>query len=158
MSLVVVAIDGPAGSGKSTTARAVADQLGLAHLDSGALYRAITLAALDAGIPLTAEPVLGLASMLPVRLELVDQVFRPAIAGVDVSGRIRSDAVNRSVSEIAAMPAIRAWVNQALRSAAARHPRGVVSDGRDIGSVVFPDAGLKIFLTEMNTISPFLES
>jgi cytidylate kinase len=143
----VIAIDGPAGSGKSTTARAVADKLGFAHLDSGALYRAVTLAALDAGGPVSGEVIVGLATSLPVRLSVVDHVFRPEVAGVDVSIPIRTTRVTDAVSAVAALPAVRRWVDAELRAAAGRHPNGVVIDGRDIGTVVFPDAGLKIFLT-----------
>jgi cytidylate kinase len=145
----VIAIDGPAGSGKSTTARAVAQELGFAHLDSGALYRAITLAALDAGLPVPGSPdrLVALAGSLPVRLALAGDGFRSEVAGVDVSEAIRSPRVTRQVSAVAAVPAVRRWVDAALRAAAERHPRGVVVDGRDIGTVVFPDAGLKVFLT-----------
>lgn len=147
MTSRVIAIDGPAGSGKSTTARAVARQIGLAHLDSGALYRAATLAALDAGIDMAGEAIVALAKSLPVRLRLTDGGFRPEVAGVDVSEQVRSDRVTRWVSQVAALPKVRDWANQALRDATALHPRGVVMDGRDIGTVVFPDALLKVFLT-----------
>ncbi len=146
MTATVIAIDGPAGSGKSTTARAVAQRLGLAHLDSGALYRAATLAALDAAAEITGTVVVALAKSLPVRLSLTASGFRPEIAGVDVSAEIRTDRVTERVSEVSALPELRVWVNQALRSAAATHPRGVVMDGRDIGTVVFPDAVIKVFL------------
>jgi cytidylate kinase len=146
MTATVIAIDGPAGSGKSTTARAVAQRLGLAHLDSGALYRAATLAALDGAAEITGAAVLALAKSLPVRLNLTASGFRPEIAGVDVSAEIRTDRVTQRVSEVSALPELRVWVNQALRSAAATHPRGVVMDGRDIGTVVFPDAVIKVFL------------
>ena len=147
MTSRVIAIDGPAGSGKSTTAKAVARRLGLAHLDSGALYRAATLAALDAGIDIAAPGIVALAESLPVRLRLTDAGFEPEVAGVDVSEEVRSDRVTRRVSEVAALPEVREWVNEALRDATALHPRGVVIDGRDIGTVVFPDALVKVFLT-----------
>ncbi|MBI4502409.1 MAG: (d)CMP kinase [Gemmatimonadetes bacterium] len=147
MSPRVIAIDGPAGSGKSTTARAVAERLGLAHLDSGALYRAVTLGVLDAGTPESGDPIVGLARSLPVRLSLVGESFRPEVAGVDVSQAVREPRVNAKVSAIAALPAVRDWVNDELRAAADLHPRGVVADGRDIGTVVFPDAPVKVFLT-----------
>ncbi len=147
MTSRVIAIDGPAGSGKSTTAKAVARRLGLAHLDSGALYRAATLAALDAEIDIAAPGIVALAESLPVRLRLTDAGFRPEVAGVDVSEEVRSDRVTRRVSEVAALPEVREWVNQVVRDATALHPRGVVIDGRDIGTVVFPDALLKVFLT-----------
>jgi len=143
----VIAIDGPAGSGKSTTARAVARQLGLAHLDSGGLYRAVTLGLLDSGVPATAGAIVGLAHSLPVRLLLIGDVFRPEVAGVDVSQAIRESRVTARVSQVAALPQVRDWVNHQLRMAAALHPRGVVVDGRDIGTVVFPDARVKVFLT-----------
>jgi len=155
--LRVVAIDGPAASGKSSTAALVAEQLGWAHLDSGALYRALTLAALDdaEGRRRAAEDgegwsprrILALAEELPVRLVLVGRSFRPEVAGVDVEEAIRTERVTRHVSQIAAIPEVRTWVNARQREAAADHPSGVVVDGRDIGTVVFPDAPLKVFLT-----------
>ena len=159
MSLRVIAIDGPAASGKSSTAALVARRLGWAHLDSGALYRAITLAVLDnlgetagergkgKGKTWGAQQIVALAEDLPVRLVLVDDAFRPEVAGVDVAQAIRSERVTERVSEIAAIPEVRHWVNVQQREAVQDHPRGVVVDGRDIGTVVFPDAPLKVFLT-----------
>ena len=148
MTLRVIAIDGPAASGKSSTASLVARRLGWAHLDSGALYRAITLAVLDnLGETWGAQQIVALAEGLPVRLVLVDDVFRPEVAGVDVAQAIRSERVTRRVSEIAAIPEVRHWVNVQQREAVEGHARGVVVDGRDIGTVVFPDAPLKVFLT-----------
>ena len=151
----VIAIDGPAASGKSYTAKAVARQLGWAHLDSGALYRAIALGALDnlgdggrgAGEGWSPQRLTALAEDLPVRLVLVGDEFRPEVAGVDAGKAIRSERVTERVSEIAAIPEVRLWVNARQRWAVGEHPRGVVVDGRDIGTVVFPDAPLKIFLT-----------
>ena len=151
----VIAIDGPAASGKSSTASLVARRLGWVHLDSGALYRAITLGALDnlgergagSGSPWSAQQIVALAEGLPVRLVLVDDVFRPEVAGVDVAQAIRSERVTQRVSEIAAIPEVRHWVNVQQREAVQAHSRGVVVDGRDIGTVVFPDAPLKVFLT-----------
>jgi cytidylate kinase len=152
--LRVVAIDGPAASGKSSTAALVARRLGWAHLDSGALYRALTLAALDnlgegrrEQDAWPAQRILALAEDLPVRLVLVDDVFRPEVAGVDVEEAIRSERVTRHVSAVAAIPEVRTWVNARQREAVVDHPSGVVVDGRDIGTVVFPDAPLKVFLT-----------
>ncbi|HEY7193996.1 MAG TPA: (d)CMP kinase [Gemmatimonadales bacterium] len=155
--LRVIAIDGPAASGKSSTAGMVAERLGWAHLDSGALYRALTLAALDnlsaaggrKGGEWPAQQVLDLAGRLPVRLVLAGRRFRPEVAGADVEEAIRSERVTRFVSAIAAMPEIRTWVNTQQRRAVEGGDgrRGVVVDGRDIGTVVFPDAPLKIFLT-----------
>ena len=145
----VIAIDGPSASGKSSTAALVAGRLGWAHLDSGALYRAITLAAIDrlAEPDWTGSRILALALQLPIRLVLVGETYRPEVAGVDVEREIRSDRVTAHVSRIAAIPDVREWVNARQREAVARHAVGVVVDGRDIGTVVFPDAPLKIFLT-----------
>ena len=156
----VIAIDGPAASGKSSTAGLVAERLGWAHLDSGALYRALTLAALDnlgergagSGEPWPAQRIIGLADELPVRLVRVGQVFRPEVAGVDVEQAIRGDRVTKLVSAVAAIPDIRTWGNTRQRQAVeglgvGGGGGGVVVDGRDIGTVVFPEAPLKIFLT-----------
>jgi CMP/dCMP kinase len=158
--LRIIAIDGPAASGKSSTAGLVAEQLGWAHLDSGALYRALTLAALDnigeggqgKGEGWSGQRIVGLADELPVRLVLVGDVFRPEVAGVDVGQAIRGDRVTKSVSAVAAIPDVRTWVNARQRRAVedlevGGGSGGVVVDGRDIGTVVFPEAPLKIFLT-----------
>jgi cytidylate kinase len=148
----VLAIDGPAGSGKSTTAAAVANRLRLPHVESGALYRAITLAALDAGAALAGQRLVALARSLPIRLDLTDAGFQPEIAGANVTQEIRSTRVTAQVSEVSALPEVRNWVNEEVRDAVARHPRGAVLDGRDIGTVVFPDAVLKIFLVADPTV------
>ena len=151
MTLRVIAIDGPAASGKSSTAGRVAQSLGWVHLDSGALYRALTLATIDN--PETNEllpptRILALAEELPVRLVLVGTEFRPEVAGVDVGEAIRGERVTAAVSALAALPEVRAWVNtQQRRAVEGGRGRGVVVDGRDIGTVVFPEAPLKIFLT-----------
>jgi cytidylate kinase len=153
--LRVIAIDGPAASGKSSTAGLVAEQLGWAHLDSGALYRALTLAALDnlgeggrrRGEEWPAQQILNLAARLPVRLVLVGRRFRPEVAGADVEEAIRSERVTRYVSVLAAIPEIRTWVNTQQRLAMEDSEGGVVVDGRDIGTIVFPEAPLKVFLT-----------
>jgi CMP/dCMP kinase len=143
----VIAIDGPAGSGKSTTARAVARALDMGHLDSGALYRALTLVMLDHDLPMDGTRILAAAESLPVRLVWRDGAFVPEVAGVDVSHAVRSKRVTERVSAVSAIPVVREWVTTRLRGAAGLHPRGVVSDGRDIGTVVFPDALLKVYLT-----------
>lgn len=143
---LIIAIDGPAGSGKSSTAKAVAATLGYRHLDSGAFYRGITLAALRAGI----EPGRW-ASLTPQELDALgvasvagERGYRITLHGEDVSAEIRSAEVNAHVSRMAAVPAVRAWLLGALRRAGERG--GLVADGRDIGTVVFPDAELKLFL------------
>ncbi len=158
--LKVIAIDGPAASGKSSTAGLVAGRLGWAHLDSGALYRALTLAALDnigeggrgKGEGWSGPRIVAVAEQLPVRLVLTGAVFRPEVAGVDVGEAIRSERVTRHVSGIAAIPEVRTWVNTRQRRAVeglevGGGGGGVVVDGRDIGTIVFPEAPLKIFLT-----------
>lgn len=143
---IIIALDGPAGSGKSSTAKAVAARLGYRHLDSGAFYRAITLAALRAGI----HPE-GWARLSHDELDRMDVHGRAAergytmhIRGEDVSVDIRSPEVNAHVSQMAAVPAVREWLMDALREAGVRG--GLVADGRDIGTVVFPDAELKAYL------------
>ena len=147
MASRVIAIDGPAGSGKSTTAKAVAQHLKLAHLDSGALYRAVTLVAVDDDLPLDGNSLVEAAKRHEVGFRHIGEEFRTVRAGVDVSLEIRSDRVTQQVSAVAALPDVRDWVNKLLRDAVERHSRGAVADGRDIGTVVFPDAVLKIFLT-----------
>lgn len=142
----VIAVDGPAGSGKSSTARAVAERIGFVHMDSGALYRALTLAAQDAGATEGAA-VVRLGRQRPVTLALRDGGLVPTIGGRPVPEEIRSGAVTAAVSTIAALPEVREWVTAELRRIAATVPTGVVMDGRDIGSVVFPDADLKVFMT-----------
>jgi cytidylate kinase len=143
---MIVAIDGPAGSGKSSTARAVARDLGFRHLDSGALYRALTHAALAAGIDadrwteLTPDDL----DRLDVGTEPADQGYRMTVAGRDVTREIRSAEVNGSVSRMARVPAVRAWLLDQQRAAGRRG--NLVADGRDMGTVVFPDADLKVFL------------
>lgn len=143
--LPVVAIDGPAASGKSSTARAVAEQLGLVHIDSGALYRAVTLLAIRAGA-VGAEAVVAAAEAGRVGLVRAGTTLAVTIAGEPAEPAIRAAEVTARVSEVAAMPPVREWVDRRLRGAVADWGGGVM-DGRDIGTVVFPDAALKVFLT-----------
>ena len=141
----VIAIDGPAASGKSSTAQIVADKLGFLHVDSGSLYRAATAAMLRReGDPSrwTEDGVLGAAS--PVELRTARTSFYPVLDGRSIEEEIRGPDVTRHVSRVAQMPRIREWVNERVREAAIS--RNVVVDGRDMGTVVFPDADLKIFL------------
>lgn len=143
---IIVALDGPAGSGKSSTAKEVARRLGYRHLDSGAFYRAITLAALRAGIPPERWEALSAAELDALGVSGVPdgQGYRMTLGGEDVSRAIREPEVNAHVSRMAAVPAVREWLMGALREAGAGG--GLVADGRDIGTVVFPDAELKAFL------------
>ena len=143
----VVAIDGPAGSGKSTTARAVAEALGFVHLDSGALYRAVTLLALELPEPPDAwrpAALVDLARRKAVTMVLGCGHGDVRIGGVGASERLRSEAVTREVSRVAAMAEVRGFVNGILRGLAGEG--GVVLEGRDIGTAVFPDAEVKVFL------------
>jgi cytidylate kinase len=144
---VIVTIDGPAGSGKSTTARAVAQRLGLRYLDSGAFYRALTLAALRAGLAPEAWDQLGdeRLNAFDVRGVPAASGYRMTVAGDDVSADIRAPEVNAHVSRMARLPAVRAWLHERLRSVAGG--TDLVADGRDMGTVVFPEADVKVFLT-----------
>lgn len=139
----VIAIDGPAGSGKSTVAKALASRLGLEYLDTGAMYRAVTFAALRRGIdPSERDQVARMVS----DLELVVGPDRVVVDGVDATIEIRGPEVSRAVSTVAANPDVRAEMVRRQRGWVAERNGGVL-EGRDIGTVVFPDAELKIFLT-----------
>lgn len=143
---LVIALDGPAASGKSSTAKAVASALGYRHLDSGAFYRALTLAALRRGIPADRWPDLTVDEVAALEVDAVpaDSSFAARISGEDVSHHIRAADVNAHVSTMAAVPAVRDWLLDILRDFG--RDGGLVADGRDIGTVVFPDADLKVFL------------
>ncbi len=139
----VIAIDGPAGAGKSTVARALAARLGLQYLDTGAMYRAVTLAAMRRGIdPADVDRVAAVAE--DVSLEVGERGV--LVDGLDVTSDIRSPEVTTAVSAVAANSRVRAELVQRQRSWA-RERGGGVLEGRDIGSVVFPDAQLKLYLT-----------
>ena len=142
---LVVAIDGPAASGKSSTANEVARRLGFLHVDSGALYRALTLVALDLGQDATAEQILRAAELRDVRLRIEGTRLWVLLEGGDAEPRIRSPEVTALVSPVSAMSAIRDWVNRRLRDLAA-NGASLVLDGRDIGTAVFPDAAIKVYL------------
>lgn len=139
---LVVAIDGPSGSGKSTVARGVAEGLGLPVLDTGAMYRAVTLAALRAGVPLDdgAE-----CSSIAQDASIAVEEGVTTLDGRDVSAEIRAPDVTAAVSAVSAHPAVREILVRRQRDWVARHGGGVV-EGRDIGTVVFPDATVKVFL------------
>lgn len=143
---MIIAIDGPAASGKSSTARAVAAELGFTHLDSGAFYRAVTYGALRSGIPVDQWAGLDPATLDSFRIsaEPAGSGFRMLMAGQDVSEEIRAADVTALVSSMARVPAVRGWLLATLRAAARQG--SLVADGRDIGTVVFPDADLKVFL------------
>jgi cytidylate kinase len=143
---LVVAIDGPSGSGKSSTSRGVADRLGLDYLDTGAMYRAMTWALLRQGVDLTDPDAVAQASET-VRLESGTDPLAPTIHadGTDVAEPIRSDEVTGAVSLVAAVPHVRELLVELQREAIAASD-GIVVEGRDIGSVVVPDAPVKIYL------------
>jgi len=142
---VTVAIDGPAASGKSSTAKWVAERLGFRHVDSGALYRAATALALRAGTaPEEWTPAAVLEGVGLIELRPAASSFDVYVRGESLEGAMRGAEVTRAVSRVAQMAPVRAWVNGEVRRAAAGH--SVVVDGRDIGTAVFPDADLKIFL------------
>jgi cytidylate kinase len=146
MPPVVIAIDGPAASGKSSTAARVASQLQFRHLDSGSLYRAITAVWLErhAAMEHVPDAVAVLDAVARCSLMVVGNSIEPAIDGEPAGAGIRSAAVNSSVSAVAQLPEIRAWVDARLREVA--EDNDVVVDGRDMGSAVFPHAVLKVFL------------
>ncbi len=157
MSGGVIAIDGPSASGKSSTARAVAEALGFAHLDSGSLYRGVTLVGLREltrhGLPgkdpahdLPPETLLRAAEDRGLMLQPDGAGFAAYLEGEPVDEALRGAEVTARVSAISAIPVVREWINARLR-AMVRAGQNVVVDGRDIGTVVFPDADLKIFLT-----------
>jgi CMP/dCMP kinase len=141
----IVAIDGPVGSGKSTTARLAAKQLGFLYIDTGAMYRAVTVAVLDRGIePEDEETVAAILPGLEVSLAITDKGQRTMLNGCDVSDRIRDLDVTRAVSAVSAQKAVRDRMTELQRKLGAAG--GVVMEGRDIGTVVFPDAEVKIFV------------
>lgn len=140
-SIPVIAIDGPSASGKGTVAERAARRLGFHYLDSGALYRLVALAAMKRGIPLDDEAALaGLAAALPARFDAGVH-----LDGEDVTAAIRTEECSIGASKVAALPAVRAALLQRQRDF--RQAPGLVAEGRDMGSVVFPDAAVKVFLT-----------
>lgn len=145
---VIVAIDGPSGTGKSSTSKAVAVKLGLSYLDTGAQYRAITWWMLTNGVDVTDAAAVANAAAKPVILSGTDPAA-PTITvdGVDASGPIRTQDVTSKVSAVSAVPEVRAIITGLQRSIAKGAEAGIVVEGRDIGTTVLPDADLKVFLT-----------
>lgn len=144
MKNITIAIDGPAGAGKSTTARRVAEHLGYVYIDTGAMYRAVTLAALRAGTQMTNEAMGDLAASLEIVLETTSGGQRVIMNAEDVTSAIRGSDVTSSVSQVSAFPLVRRALVQRQRMLGLRG--GIVMDGRDIGSVVFPHAEVKVYL------------
>ncbi len=145
---VIVAIDGPSGTGKSSTSRAVAAKLGLSYLDTGAQYRAVTWWMLGNDIDLSDPAAIASAAGKPVIVSGTDP-SAPTITvdGGDASGPIRTQQVTAAVSAVSAVPQVRSRITELQRSIAAEAARGIVVEGRDIGTTVLPDADLKVFLT-----------
>lgn len=141
----VVAIDGPAASGKSSTARSVAERLGMVHVDSGSLYRTAAWLANNAHAH-DGPTIAAMLAGMDVSLERQYASLGVLVDGQPVDAEIRGSDVTGSVSVVAAFPEVRDWVNRLLRGAAAEWG-GAVMDGRDIGTAVFPEATLKVFLT-----------
>jgi cytidylate kinase len=143
---IIVAIDGPVGSGKSTVARRVAALMGYVYIDTGAMYRAVALKALRRGVPLdAADQLTSLAGDTRIDLRAEDGGQRVFLDGEDVTSAIRTPEVSQAASKVAVVEGVRHVLVAEQRRAGAQG--GVVMEGRDIGSVVFPDAELKIFLT-----------
>ncbi|MFC2085836.1 (d)CMP kinase [Bacteroidota bacterium] len=148
-SKVIIAIDGPAGSGKSSTARAVGRELGFLYLDTGAMYRAIGLAFRRSGSNTSRESISSLVDNTTISLDVTDAGYRVSLDGEDVTELIRTPEASESASVVAKLPAIRAAMvekQRAIAASANQNFGGVVLEGRDIGTVVFPEAELKIFL------------
>lgn len=147
---LVVAVDGTSGSGKSSTSRGVATRLGLRYLDTGAMFRAVTVAMLDAGVDVH-DPAAVAARLDDLKIESGTDPATPTITvdGEDVSVAIRADRVNAAVSPVAAVPEVRALLLDLQREVIRRETAdgGIVVEGRDIGSVVWPDAQVKLYVT-----------
>jgi CMP/dCMP kinase len=142
-----VTLDGPSGTGKSSVARAVATRLGAAYLDTGAMYRAATVAVLDAGVdPEDADAVARVVAMTTIEVGTAAGTEVVTVDGADVATRIRGAEVTRAVSAVSAVPAVRRQLVDQQRSLVADQD-AVVVEGRDIGTVVLPDATLKVYLT-----------
>lgn len=141
-----IAIDGPAGAGKSTIARRIAEHLNILYLDTGAMYRAVGYAALSRGIsPRDADAVLAMLADTDLQVTFVDGSQHVIINGEDVTGRIRTPEMSRAASDISALPCVRLYLVERQRALSQVQP--LVMDGRDIGSYVLPDAPCKFFLT-----------
>lgn len=145
---LVIAIDGPSGSGKSTTSKGVARALGLAYLDTGAMYRAIACAYLDAGVD-PSDTAGVIAATLAAKLEISTDpdVEKIAVNGVDVTERIRSQEISTKVSAVSTIAECRADLVARQRAIIEAAPNGIIAEGRDITTVVAPDADVRLLLT-----------
>lgn len=145
MKKIIIAIDGPAGAGKSTIAKKVAALLGYAYIDTGAMYRTVTLRFLESGLPFSEAAVTAIAEKISITFRYGNGVNRVFADGEEVTDAIRSLEVSRNVSKVAAVGGVRTAMVAAQRKIG--NQGGVVMDGRDIGTVVLPNATVKIFLT-----------
>ncbi|MFN7130954.1 MAG: (d)CMP kinase [Myxococcales bacterium] len=153
MKRVIVAIDGPAGAGKSTVSKGVAERLGLSLVDTGAIYRCVALAAIRAGLPLDSDADLErLLDTLDIGFRVENGRNRVLLNGEDVSDAIRTPEISRGASIVSARPVVRAGLLELQRRLARSAPGGAVMEGRDIGTVVFPDADVKFFLTASDEV------
>ena len=143
--LKVVAVDGPAGAGKSTVSKLVAGRLGYTYIDTGAMYRAVALKVLEGELPLEDEEIMSAARDIDIDLRYEDGATKTYLDGRDVSKEIRTPEVSQAVSKVAAVGFVRQRLTELQRAMAARG--GVIMDGRDIGTVVLPHADVKIYLT-----------
>lgn len=146
--MTLIAVDGPAGSGKSSAAKGAARALGLRYLDTGSMYRAMTWWMLDSGVRVDDPAAVAAAAATPV-IEVGTDPDAPRVRvdGTDVSGPIRTRQVSNAVSAVASVPAVRRRLVELQRDIIGSAAVGIVVEGRDIGSVVAPDADLKVFLT-----------
>ena len=143
---MIITIDGPAGSGKSTTAKAIAKRLGIAYLDTGAMYRSVTLIALESGANLQDSDALSkIAADIDIRFEDAEEGQLVFINGVDRTRDIRTREVDRNVSAVSAAPGVRKEM-VAIQRRIADNCGKIVGEGRDLGSVVFPDSGYRFYL------------
>lgn len=148
---MIVAIDGPAGVGKSTVAKLLASRLGFVYLDTGALYRSVGLAVLHHGIqPGDEKAVGGLLPKLSLKIEVTNNTVHVSLNGKDVTGELRTPAVSAAASIVSAIPAVRAWLLPIQRQIGQKG--SVVAEGRDVGTKVFPAAPVKFFLEADPTV------
>lgn len=143
---LIIAIDGPAGSGKSTTAQLVAEQLGYIYIDTGAMYRAITYLAIRNDVINDIDKIIELASNSDINLKFENGETQISINGEDLTGKIRTQDVNENVSNVSRIEGVRKILVEKQREIGSKET-GVVMEGRDIATVVFPNADVKIFLT-----------
>lgn len=142
---IIIAIDGPAGSGKSTAAKNIAQKLGFTYLDTGAMYRAITFLALQKGIADDVNSVIEMARKISLKLKFEDGVTRVFVDGVEVTEEIRKPEVNSKVSDISKIPEVRAEMVKIQKRMGSEG--NIIAEGRDVTTVVFPEADFKIFMT-----------